>query len=139
MIVVIGYLAIFSLDYYDTLDYELIQKALIRTFIVICFCIAFAYKYPHLLKNKGYTYLIYLSFIVFIMYFIDIFFIDSDNRLTYAYLFIFIFTGFLLYDTKFILIRSQRCRGNADYIEGTLDIFLDVVNLFNNITMISND
>ena len=49
-----------------------------------------------------------------------------------SYGFIVLFSFLLLYDTKKIQINSMKCK-NPDYINESLGIFLDIINLFSNI------
>lgn len=46
-----------------------------------------------------------------------------------SYFVIFIFMGFILYDTKKLQIRARQCV-NADYIQESLHLFLDIFNIF---------
>ena len=47
-----------------------------------------------------------------------------------SYLVIFIFVGFILYDTKMLQVRAKQCKNDADYINESLHIFLDMFNIF---------
>ena len=46
-----------------------------------------------------------------------------------SYLFIIIFMGYILYDTKMLQIRAKECV-TADYIKESLHLFLDIFNIF---------
>ena len=62
------------------------------------------------------------------------FFNDKQNYRTpkwLSYIVIVVFILFILYDTKLIQIHAKNCiEGKADYINESLGIFLDVINLF---------
>ena len=137
---VIIFIGLTSYDFINRFDTELIEQTAIRTFIAFIVSILFVYRFGDLLKDKGYNYLLYFFLIIFIVYLIDVYFISQSHNLIYSYLFIVIFIGFLLYDIKFILLRKQKCNSsNVDYIESSLDIFLDTINLFKHGLLISDD
>ena len=46
-----------------------------------------------------------------------------------SYFVIFLFMGFILYDTKMLQIRAKECV-NADYLNESLKLFLDIFNIF---------
>ena len=47
----------------------------------------------------------------------------------FSYFVIFLFMGFILYDTKMLQVRAKACV-NADYIQESLNLFLDIFNIF---------
>ena len=48
-----------------------------------------------------------------------------------SYLVIMIFMGYLLYDTKMMQVRAKSCvEGTADYVRESVNIFLDIWNMF---------
>jgi FtsH-binding integral membrane protein len=47
----------------------------------------------------------------------------------FCYFVILLFMGFILYDTKMLQIRAKECV-NADYIQESLNLFLDIFNIF---------
>ena len=52
----------------------------------------------------------------------------------FAYILIVLFIFFLLYDTKKIQINAKNCiTSKADYINESLGIVLDILNLFQNL------
>ena len=46
-----------------------------------------------------------------------------------SYFFIAVFMGYILYDTKMLQIRAKECV-KADYIQESLHLFLDIINIF---------
>ena len=46
-----------------------------------------------------------------------------------SYFVIFLFIGFILYDTKMLQIRAKECV-KADYLNESLKLFLDIFNIF---------
>ena len=64
----------------------------------------------------------------------------SMKRKGFAYFFIAVFTLFILYDTKKIQINAKNCKeSTVDYINESLGIVLDALNLFQNIADVQSD
>tara|TARA_B100000767_G_scaffold57479_3_gene53201 strand:- start:36 stop:809 length:774 start_codon:yes stop_codon:yes gene_type:complete len=64
----------------------------------------------------------------------------SMKRKGFAYFFIAVFTLFILYDTKKIQINAKNCKENkVDYINESMGIVLDALNLFQNIADVQSD
>ena len=63
----------------------------------------------------------------------------SKKMLKYtAYISILLFTLMLLYDTKKMQINAKNCvDGKADYINESLNLFLDIRNLFENLVIVN--
>ena len=140
LLFIIIYLGITSYQFISRFDIELIQQTIIRVLLALVFCIFFVSLFGHLLKDKGYKYLLYLFFLLFIVYLIDMFFISREHNIIYSYLFICLFIGFLMYDIKNILKRKESCNeSTVDYIDTSLDIFLDTLTLFKQGLLISDD
>ena len=137
---VIIFIGLSSYDFINQFDPEIIEQTAIRTFIATVLSVLFVLKYGDLLKEKGYKYLLFFFVILFVVYLIDMFFISHSHSLIYSYLFIGAFIGFLLYDIKYILQREQNCNSsNVDYIDTTLDIFLDTINIFKQGLLLSDN
>lgn len=137
---IIIFIGLSSYDFINQFDPEIIEQTAIRTFIATILSILFVLKYGHLLKEKGYNYLLSFFLVLFIVYLLDVHFISKSHSLTYSYIFIAVFVGFLLYDIKFILQRKQNCNSsNVDYIDTTLDIFLDTMNIFKQGLLLSDN
>lgn len=47
-----------------------------------------------------------------------------------AYIVIILFMFYILYDTKMMTVRAKTCNNNADYINESLHLFLDIFNIF---------
>lgn len=50
---------------------------------------------------------------------------------------VFVFMMLIMYDTKFLIEKSKVCT-YPDYPQDSLGLFLDVLNLFNNVTVLNN-
>ena len=63
----------------------------------------------------------------------------SGRTKAFSYFFIVLFTLFILYDTKKIQVNAKNCKTNTvDYINESLGIVLDALNLFQNIAEVQN-
>jgi FtsH-binding integral membrane protein len=136
---IVIYLGIISVHFYERFDSQLIDETLMRTTILSAVALAITLVFPHILKDSFYTKLIYIFIFLVIAYFIDIFVFKSTHQLIFSYLFVMVFFVFIMYDSKFILQRATSCRKNADYVGGTLDIFLDLINLFQQLLIIGDN
>jgi len=137
---IVIFIGLSSYDFINQFDPEIIEQTAIRTLIAVVLSILFVLQYGHLLKEKGYHYLLSFFLVLFVVYLLDVYFISQSHSLIYSYVFIAVFVGFLVYDIKFILQRKQNCNSsNVDYIENTLDIFLDTMNLFKQGLLLSDN
>lgn len=137
---IIIFIGLSSYDFINQFDSEIIEQTALRTLIATILSLLFVLKYGDALKEKGYNYLLTFFLILFVIYLIDVYFISQSHSLIYSYLFIGVFIGFLLYDIKFILKRKQICNSsNVDYIDTTLDIFLDTINIFKQGLLLSDN
>ena len=72
------------------------------------------------------------------------YFFSKDKKVTgrskaFSYFFIILFTLFILYDTKKIQVNAKSCKeSTVDYINESLGIVLDALNLFQNIADVQN-
>lgn len=64
--------------------------------------------------------------------------IDSRYNRTLSYISVFLFSLFIMYDTKRLFSDAQNCI-NPDYINNSLNLFLDSVNIFTNMYNISDN
>ena len=59
---------------------------------------------------------------------------NAKRPKVYSYILIVLFIFFLLYDTKKIQINAKKCKSvTADYINESLGVILDILNLFQNL------
>ena len=136
---IIIFLGIVSDQFYEKFDQQLIDETLIRTSVLSAIALAIAIMFPHILKESFYTKLVCVFIFLVIAHFIDIIFFQSSHKVTFSYIFILIFFTFIMYDSKFIMQRAKTCKNNADYVHGTLDIFLDLINLFQNLLVVGDN
>ena len=55
-----------------------------------------------------------------------------------SYFAIILFCVFILYDTKFMVLRARNCQVEFDYINNILNLFLDLINLFTELVSIKS-
>ena len=60
---------------------------------------------------------------------------DKQYSKVISYIAIAVFSLFILYDTKKIIVNANNCV-NPDYINQSLDLFLDIMNIFTNLANI---
>ena len=136
---IVIYMGIVSSHVYERFDSQLIDETLMRTTVLSAVALAITLLFPHLLKESFFNKLLYILFFLIIAHFIDMIFFQSTHQLIFSYLFVLVFFVFIMYDAKFIIQRAKTCKNNADYVGGTLDIFLDLINVFQNLLVIGDD
>jgi len=136
---IVIFLGLVSDQFYKEFDEQLIDETLIRTSVLSGIALVIAVMFPHILKESFYTKIVYVFFFLVISHFIDIIFFKSTHQVTFSYFFILIFFIFIMYDSKFIMQRAVTCKNNADYVGGTLSIFLDLINLFQNLLVVGDN
>ena len=88
------------------------------------------------LKTNRIIHVIHHSAIIisvsFIFMIIDALFLESKYKNMLNYLFIFIFAGFIMFDTNRTILLSRLCKeGNANYIDNMTNMFLEVAKSIN--------
>lgn len=117
---------------------EVLNSALLTTLMVVLFITGIAFYKPELISLSWGGYLL-MALVIGIILRITSFFLISDastfNNVSYyfAYAFIVLFVFLLLYDTKKLQVNAEKCVV-PDYINESIGIFLDIINLFSNIT-----
>lgn len=117
---------------------EVLNSALLTTLMVVLFITAIAFYKPELISLSWGGYLL-MALVIGIILRITSYFLISDsstfNTVSYyfAYAFIVLFVFLLLYDTKKLQVNAEKCVV-PDYINESIGIFLDIINLFSNIT-----
>ena len=117
-------------------------KTLITTLIIVIILTAVAFYKPQLISLSWGPILITLLLIGIIMSMLNIFMNknkQSQNKWSYilSYSFVILFSFLLLYDTKKLQVNAQKCI-IPDYINESIGIFLDIINLFSNLGRINS-
>jgi len=127
--------------YIITKESNTVLKTLFGTIGILILFSVMAFWKPELISLSWGTGLVFVLLAVIIFEFVNILFsIDKKGRIKYrrskplSYIVIVIFTLFILYDTKVIQVAAKKCKtSNVDYINQSLGIVLDVLNIFQNI------
>ena len=119
---------------------NMLYPTLITTILLVLGLTMVAFYNPDLISLSWGPVLI-SALVVGILLQIILFFTGLETRNWYSlilsYVFIIIFSLLLLYDTKKLQINSQNCV-IPDYINESIGIFLDIINLFNNILRVKS-
>ena len=119
---------------------NMLYPTLITTILLVLGLTAVAFYNPDLISLSWGPALI-AGLVVGILLQMILFFTGSESfnwySLILSYVFIVIFSLLLLYDTKKLQINSQNCV-IPDYINESIGIFLDIINLFNNILRVKS-
>ena len=101
-------------------------------------CIGIALIFPQILKPNLEIALLFGLLITLILRVLDQFVFKKDYSKTISYLVIFIFSAFVMYDTKRVMEFSKKCvDGKTGYLDNVLNMFLNVVNIFNNLLLVN--
>lgn len=123
-----------------------IINALVITFILVSVLTAIAFLKPDFIKPSWGPILFFALLGAILVEIVALLTGSYNNRLM-NYIVIFIFIGYLLYDTKFMRVRAKKCLEDCeyysfnrfdhgakcvkpDYIRESINIFLDIYNLF---------
>ena len=135
-IALIFLISIGSKKLYEMYDKEEITSVIKKLLLILVVCGAIAVKFPDLIKpgfiNAGVISLI----IVLILTLIDQFVFKGKYNKIISTMIIFIFTMFIIYDTSRVISYSKKCKSDkngAEYLNHVLDMFLNIINVFNNL------
>ena len=135
-IALIFLISIGSKKLYEMYDKEEITSVIKKLLLILVVCGAIAVKFPDLIKpgfiNAGVISLI----IVLILTLIDQFFFKGKYNKIISTMIVFIFTMFIIYDTNRVIGYSKECKSDkngAEYLNHVLDMFLNIINVFNNL------
>jgi len=133
-IILIVCIGIISKRFYEKFNKEDIKDALKKLIIILIVCVLMALTFPQLLKPKIEIILIFSILITFLLRVIDYLFYDKKYSKTLTYVVVFIFSAFIMYDTKRVIEFSKKCvDGNTGYLDNVFDMFLNVTVMFENL------
>ena len=115
------------------INHKLFEIVKLQTFIILCFFTALTFWKPHLVSLTWGSTLSVLLLGLIIVRFI-MFFFPRQRRINYAlsYFSLVLFSIFMLYDTKKLIKKAKQCV-KADYINDSLGVVLDSLNIFSNL------
>ena len=118
-------------------DKSLFSHVGFTTIAIIAGLSVVTHLYPDIVSDSWGPYLFIGLCALIIARIIDYFFIKSANNYI-SYIAIVLFSVYLMYDTKQIIKQSKQCN-NPDYINDSMKIFLDTLNLFSNIFSVKSN
>jgi FtsH-binding integral membrane protein len=128
--------AMFYPLYKNIYNNKTIIMAMITTITLVIVLSAFAYIRPDLISLSLGPVLLLLLITAIIMEILSLIFLrkyrmDPTSKLYkgITYFIIILFMVYILYDTKMLQIRAKECV-SADYINESLNLFLDILNIF---------
>lgn len=116
---------------YERFDEEDVKDVLRKLIIILILCVVIASLYPQLLTQKM-EYILFFALIgTVIALLIDHVFNDKKYSSAISYVIVFIFSGFVMFDTKRVKEFSKKCTdGNTGYLDNVLDMFINITGLF---------
>ena len=139
-IVLIISLGFFIYPYYQN-SKQLFMHVGITSFIMLIILSVIAYSFPKLIKDSWGIYLLIGLVGLLIARVVEIFVAKNNTKKKMSriisYVAIVIFSLLVMYDTKNIIRNAENCV-NPDYINESLSLFLDSINLFQNNFLLSN-
>jgi len=114
-------------------------STLLTTLTVVIVLSIFAFYKPELISLQWGTILFMLLLSGIVLSIFNLIFNKNDKyNLSFwlSYGFIVLFSFFILYDTKKLQVNAKNCI-QADYINESIGLFLDIINLFTNIAYVS--
>ena len=142
----LGFICLIGITMYPIYIYtkmnNVFLRTLVTTLIIVVGLTGVAFFKPELISLSWGPVLITLLFIGIIMRLLNIFMNknpNSQNKWSYilSYGFVILFSFLLLYDTKKLQVNAKKCV-IPDYINESIGIFLDIVNLFANMGRINS-
>ena len=131
-------LGIVAKKYHEKFNEKEIKSVLKKLIIVLLVCVGIALTFPQILKPNFEIALLFGLLITIILRILDQFLFKEDYSNTISYVAIFIFSVYVMYDTKRVMNYSKKCvDGKTGYLDNVLDMFLNIINLFNNLLFIN--
>ena len=113
----------------------------LTTLLMLIFLTIISVMFQDLISDRWENYLIVGLLSLIIARFIEIFKninYDSTYSRIVTYASILIFSLFIMVDTKKIIVNAENCI-NPDYINESISLFLDSINLFQNLYAVRSD
>lgn len=133
-------LGLFLYPYYQS-NKEMFIHVGITTFIMLVILTFIAFSFPKLIKNSWGIYLFIGLIGLIVARVVEMFITKKETRSKMSkiisYVAVVIFSLYVMYDTKKIIKHAKHCV-NPDYINESISIFLDSLNLFQNFFLLSN-
>ncbi len=123
--------------YLQKIDKEVIEETLQKMMVIIVLCVIIALKFPQYMNESFITILFFGLIFVLLFRIIDQVFLKKKYHDKISAISVFLFSCLIMYDTNRVVEASKQCRvsgGSPDYLDHVLDMFLNLQNLFNNLS-----
>ena len=123
--------------YLKKINKGVIEETLKKMMVIIIVCLMITLKYPQYMNQSLFNFLMFGLIFVILFRIIDTFFLNKKNHEIISMISVFLFAGFIMYDSKRVIELSKECRikgGSPDYLDHVLDMVLNLQNLFNNLS-----
>jgi|SaaInlV_100m_DNA_4_1039707.scaffolds.fasta_scaffold27900_2 FtsH-binding integral membrane protein len=118
---------------------QIYEQGSLLTFMMMAVLTGITFMYPNKVKlswgSTLFTFLIGLILIRIIHIFIPF---SSSMHYWLSYISLVLFSFFMLWDTKLLMTKAKKCV-QADYINDSMGVFLDGLNIFTNIFAIQSN
>lgn len=140
IILIAGYIQRSFLEKFK-INKEVIEDVLKKMLVIILICFAISVKFPQYMNNSFLSFLIFGAIFVLLFRLIDYVFLNKKYNSLLTSLTIFIFSGFIMYDTNRVIEMGKKCKsgGNPDYLDMVFDMFLNLEGLFTNLAIGEKD
>ena len=108
------------------------------TLIILIILSAITYFAPYLVKESWGTYLMFSLLALIVARCVELFMTyrnkerPSNYSRIISYVAVILFSFFIMYDTKKLIVNAQKCV-RPDYINESLNLFLDSLNMFSSL------
>ena len=129
-------LGIFLYPYYIT-NKQLFHHVGGTTLLMFIALSVIAFAYPQMISDGWGIYLFIALIGLLIARIMELFVkFDSQKSRIISYISVIVFSLYIMYDTKKIIVNAKQCI-NPDYINESINLFLDSINLFQNNYLLS--
>ena len=105
--------------------------------VIIVISMVIAIKYPQYMNDSFIKILFFGLIFIIIFRIFDIFLFDKKYHDIISSFAVFIFACLIMYDTNRVIQASKSCRvkgGKPNYVDHVLDMFMNLVSLFKNLS-----
>ena len=134
ILLILAYLQRF---YLQDISKDVIEDTLKKMMVIIVFCVIIALKFPQYMNESFLTILVFGLLFVILFRIVDVVFLDKKFNDMISMVSVFLFSCLIMYDTNRVMDAARECRVTAttpNYLDHVLDMFLNLFNLFNNLT-----
>ena len=134
ILLIMAYLQRFHLQ---KIKKEVIEETLKKMMVIIVISMVIAIKYPQYMNDSFIKILFFGLIFIIIFRIFDIFLFDKKYHDIISSFAVFIFACLIMYDTNRVIQASKSCRvkgGNPNYVDHVLDLFMNLVSLFKNLS-----